>query len=84
MDARTLRISPVDSKAIARVKLEGENQVLVAAVNGRVRVLNESGLLVANMERGTALLFTPQAATERPLSRCPGVWSRRRMASSCL
>jgi hypothetical protein len=62
MDARTLRISPVDSKAIARVKLEGTKQVLVTAVNGPVRVFNDSGLLVANMERGMALLFTPQAA----------------------
>jgi hypothetical protein len=62
MEARTLRISPVDAKAIARVKLEGEKQVLVAAVNGPVRVFNESGLLVANMERGMSLLFTPQAA----------------------
>ena len=62
MEARTLRISPVDTKAIARVKLEGKKQVLVSAVNGPVRVFNESGLLVANVERGMALLFTPQAA----------------------
>jgi hypothetical protein len=62
LDARTLQISPADSKATARVKLQGEKQVLVAAVDGRVRVFNESGLLVANMERGVALLFTPQAA----------------------
>ena len=62
MEARTLQISPVDSKSIARVKLEGEKQVLVTAVNGPVRVFNEGGLLVANLERGNALLFTPQAA----------------------
>ena len=62
MDARTLRISPIDPKSIARVKLEGSKQVLVAAVNGRVRVFNESGQLVANMEPGVALMFTPQAA----------------------
>jgi hypothetical protein len=62
MDARTLQISPLDPKSIARVKLEGPRQVLVAAVNGRVRVLNEAGTLVANVEPGRALLFTPQAA----------------------
>ena len=62
LDARTLQIWPADAKAVARVKLEGEKQVLVAAVDGRVRVFNESGLLVANMERGMALVFTPQAA----------------------
>jgi hypothetical protein len=61
MEARTLRISPVGAKSIARVKLEGEKQVLVAAVNGRVRVVNDSGLLVANVQPGATLLFTPQA-----------------------
>ncbi|MBI1788132.1 MAG: hypothetical protein HYR60_11355, partial [Acidobacteria bacterium] len=34
----------------------------VAAVTGPVRVYNEIGLLVANMEPGVALMFTPQAA----------------------
>lgn len=62
LEARTLRISTDGAKAIARVKLEGEKQVLVAAVNGRVRVLNEGGLLVANLKPGASLLFTPQAA----------------------
>lgn len=62
LEARTLKISPSDAKSIARVKLEGRTQVLVAAVNGPVRVLNEAGMLVANMEPGIALLFTPQAA----------------------
>ena len=62
MEARTLRISPAGGKSIARVKLEGEKQVLVAAVKGRVRVLNEAGLVVANMQAGGTLLFTPQAA----------------------
>ncbi len=62
LEARTLRISPIDSKSIARVKLEGEKQVLVAAVNGRVRVSTGGGLLVANLAPGKTLLFTPQAA----------------------
>ncbi len=62
VDARSLRISPLDAGSIARVKLEGPRQVLVAAVNGRVRVLNDAGLLVANIQPGAALLFTPQAA----------------------
>ncbi|MBI1790324.1 MAG: hypothetical protein HYR60_22560, partial [Acidobacteria bacterium] len=62
IEARTLRIATADSKSVARVKLEGEKQVLVAAVTGPVRVYNEIGLLVANMEPGVALMFTPQAA----------------------
>jgi hypothetical protein len=62
LEARTLRISPIDDKSIARVKLEGDKQVSVAAVNGRVRVSTEAGLLVANVAPGKSLLFTPQAA----------------------
>ena len=62
LEARTLRISPLDNKSIARVKLEGDKQVSVAAVNGRVRVSTEAGLLVANVAPGKSLLFTPQAA----------------------
>jgi hypothetical protein len=62
MEARTLRISPLGAGSIARVKLEGNKQVLVAAVNGRVRVVSEAGLLVANVQPGAALLFTPQVA----------------------
>ena len=62
MEARTLRISPVGARSIARVKLEGDKQVLVAAVNGRVRVVTDKGLLVANVQPGSTLLFTPQAA----------------------
>jgi hypothetical protein len=62
MEARTLQISPLDAKSIARVKLEGSTHVLVGAVNGRVRVLNAAGSLVANVQPGAALLFTPQLA----------------------
>jgi hypothetical protein len=61
MEARSLRISP-EGKSIARVKLEGKTQVLVAALNGGVRVTSGSGMLVANVPAGTSLLFTPQAA----------------------
>jgi hypothetical protein len=62
IEARTLRISPIDNKSIARVKLEGDKQVLVGAVNGRVRVSTQAGLLVANLAPGKSLRFTPQAA----------------------
>ncbi len=61
VDARSLRDALV-AGSIARVKLEGPRQLLVSAVNGRVRVLNDAGLLVANIQPGAALLFTPQAA----------------------
>ncbi|MGH9660029.1 MAG: hypothetical protein ACRD96_15885, partial [Bryobacteraceae bacterium] len=62
IEARSLRIATAAAKSVARVKLQGERQVLVAALAGPVRVFNEIGLLVANLEPGASLLLTPQAA----------------------
>ena len=61
MEARTLRIQPRDSKAVARVELKGASTVLVAAVNGPVRVFNNEGLVVADVIAGMAMSFVPQA-----------------------
>jgi hypothetical protein len=59
--ARNLRIVAGNPSAVARVRLEGDNRVLVAAVNGPVHVYNHSGLLVMDVLRGQAFAFTPQA-----------------------
>jgi hypothetical protein len=61
VEARTLRISPGNSQAVARVRLESDNKVLVAAVRGPVLVHNNSGLLVMNVAAGRTFLFAPQA-----------------------
>lgn len=61
IEARTLRIQPRDSKALARVELRGASTVLVAAVNGPVRVFNKDGLVVADVFAGMAMSFIPQA-----------------------
>ena len=60
-EARTLRIAPATEKAAAQVQLDGGNRVLVAAVNGPVRVYSGSGLLVASVVPGNNLSFEPQA-----------------------
>ena len=63
LDARTLRITPANSKSIARVRLDGRNGVLVSAVNGPVRVTTASGILLAKLEAGGNLRFEPQQGT---------------------
>jgi hypothetical protein len=62
VEALGLRVETAGAKALARIRLDGTNTVLVAAVNGPVRVYNQAGLLVANVHPGLALSFQPQAA----------------------
>lgn len=57
LDARTLRINAAAPKAIARVRLDGANAVLVSAVNGPVRVSSASGVLLANLAAGQSQRF---------------------------
>jgi hypothetical protein len=49
---------------VARVRLDGEKAVLVAAVKGPVRVFNQAGLLVANVATDITLRFEPQAGSQ--------------------
>ncbi len=60
LEARTLRIAPVTAKAGAQIQLDG-GKVLVAALNGPVRVYSDTGLLVASVVPGSNLSFEPQA-----------------------
>jgi hypothetical protein len=66
VEARTLRVYPATSGAVARVELARGSQVLVAAVQGAVRVTNAAGVVVANMTAGNALSFDPQAGASAP------------------
>jgi hypothetical protein len=61
MEARGLRVATAGAGSVARVRLDGEKAVLVAAVKGPVRVFNDQGLLVANVKAGTTLRFEPQS-----------------------
>lgn len=62
IEAQSLRIETIEPKTVARVRIDGSRNVMVAAVNGPVRVYNEIGLLVANVKPGVPLAFQPQAA----------------------
>jgi hypothetical protein len=64
MEARGLRVSTAGAGSVARVRLDGERAVLVAAVKGPVRVFNDTGLLVANVKAGTTLRFEPQSGSQ--------------------
>jgi hypothetical protein len=61
IEARTLRITPVNAKSIARVQLQGSKKVVVAALQGPVQVFNRTGLLVLTMQPGTIYTLDPQA-----------------------
>jgi hypothetical protein len=62
IDARSLRIEASESGAVARVRLDGDQKVLVTALSAPVNVWNRDGLLVARVLPATPLSFLPQAA----------------------
>jgi hypothetical protein len=62
IDARSLRIEASESGAVARVRLDGDQKVLVTALIAPVNVWNRDGLLVARVLPATPLSFLPQAA----------------------
>lgn len=64
IEARGLRISSAGGRSIVRVRLDGEQTVLVAALNGPARVFKTSGPLIANVTAGATLRFEPQAQPE--------------------
>jgi hypothetical protein len=72
VEARSLRITTADTHSVARIRLDGDRKVMVAAVRGTVRVKNASGLLVANVEAGKSLDFEPQAAGAAAPTRVSG------------
>jgi hypothetical protein len=61
IDARSLRIQP-EGASIARVKLDGDQKVLVTALAAPVKVWNSQGILVARVMPEMPLSFLPQAA----------------------
>lgn len=63
IDAGMVKIVPSDSNAIARVKLDSNNLVLVTALNSPVSVTNREGVLVARVMPGLPLSFMPQAGS---------------------
>jgi hypothetical protein len=60
IEARSLRVAPQTSAAVARVQLEGATKIVVEALNGPVRVFNQAGLLVLNMKPGAIFTLEPQ------------------------
>jgi len=63
IDARSLRIQPSDAGSVATVRLDGDQKVLVAALNAPVNVWNHDGILVARVMPQMPMSFLPQAAS---------------------
>jgi len=62
LEARTLRIETGGANATADVRLNGERNVLVKALNGPVRVFSKTGVLVALVNAGMGVTLDPYAA----------------------
>jgi hypothetical protein len=68
IEARTLKINPTGGSAIARVRLDGGNSVLVTAVNAPVNVSNSKGTLVARVMPNLPMSFVPEAGAANSFS----------------
>jgi len=77
IEARRLHVYSAASGALARVAFDKDNRVLVAAVNGPVRVMTDGGLLVANIAAGKALSFDPQQPGAAPAMKLTGKLERK-------
>lgn len=62
IDARSLKIEPAETGSVARVRLDGDQRVLVTALSAPVNVWNHDGVLVARVLPAMPLSFLPQAA----------------------
>jgi len=77
VEARGLRVAPQVSGAAARVMVEGERRLRVAALSGTFRVMTVTGRTVALLEPGMALVFEPQAPGQLPEFTMTGCMERR-------
>jgi hypothetical protein len=62
IQARTLRIDSGTANAKAEVRLNGDRQVVITALNAPVRVFSKTGMLVATVDAGMGNTFDPYAA----------------------
>ncbi len=77
IEARGLRASPATSGVSVKVGFDDESRVVVAAVNGPVRVTAQDGRLVANVAAGKALSFDPQQPGAAPPMKLTGKLERK-------
>ena len=64
IDTQLLKIQPVGATSVARIKVENGNRVFVTALNAPVKVLNQQGMLLAQVNPGLPLSFLPQAGAQ--------------------
>jgi len=66
VEASGLRVVPAEPQALARVAFDKDSRVLVAALNGLVRVSTREGILLANLPAGRTLAFSRQQPGAAP------------------
>ena len=72
IEAQGLLIMPAGANAAAQVGFDKENRVVVAALRAPVRVTTAGGTVVANVEPGAPLAFSPQVAGAAPPAKLRG------------
>jgi hypothetical protein len=66
IEALALRVAPATPAASAKVARLAADRIEVAALAGAVRVTNSEGIMLASLEAGRVLEFTPQVAVAAP------------------
>ena len=68
VEANSLQIRPGDDNGSTQVSIRQSGQVQVAALMGPVRVTSANGVLLANLQEGKTVEFTPASGTAGPSS----------------
>jgi hypothetical protein len=72
VDARSLRILAEQSGSVGRIQIAADNRVLVAAIQGSLRVNTMNGITVASLAAGRALEFDAREASASAPSKMSG------------
>jgi hypothetical protein len=73
IEADSLRVEPDQPGAKARVQVEGSKRVVVAAMDGAVRISNSGGVLIARLDRGREMAFEPQEGGAAAVTKVSGI-----------
>jgi hypothetical protein len=73
IEAASLRIEADKPGTMARVQLDGQKRVVVAARDGAVRVSNSDGVLIARLNSGREMSFEPQDSGAAAITKVSGI-----------
>jgi len=77
IEAGKVVVAPDSPGSVARVQVNGDNRVIVAAYQGSVRVSNGQGVLLARLDTGSELAFEPQEGASAATTKVTGCLLRK-------